>query len=172
MLGIDIVDLQDPKLKERDERSLRFIKHPSDVIIEHHQIYWLLWSAKEAVFKCIREANNFSPTSIPVIMEEKEKGEICFQSDSLNGKIILSKNYIIAICSDNLDNIQFEVIESAAIVDSYSLRKDINDYFKSQQIELGSDDLNLPILLPSKEPISISHHGNYGAFAFPSGITP
>lgn len=171
MLGIDIVDLHDPVLKERDERSLRFIKHPADTVIEHDQIYWLLWSAKEAVFKCLREANNYSPTSIPVIMEETD-GKIIFTSNHLEGEINITSDYILAICSDNLKKIQFEIIKATSTVDSDSLRKEINDYFKELNVQIGSDDLNLPILLPSEDPISISHHRNYGAFAFPSEITP
>ena len=170
MLGIDIVDLNDPKLKERNERSLDLIKNPKDQMILHPQVYWLLWSAKEAVFKCLRETINFSPTSIPIQLEV-ENGEITFKSNTIEGEIRVTKDYILALCSDDLSQTQHKIIKKTTIIDGDMLRDEIKNHLANEQVEIGSDDLNLPILLPSKEAISISHHGNYGAFIYPTSIT-
>ena len=66
MLGIDIVDLKDPSFKERSDRTIDLIKNSEDVHIDHPHLFWLFWSAKEAIFKCRREPINFSPSKIPV----------------------------------------------------------------------------------------------------------
>jgi phosphopantetheinyl transferase len=65
MLGIDIVDIKDPSFKERNSRTLDLISNPDDVSIEHPHIFWILWSAKEAAFKCKREPLNFAPKKNP-----------------------------------------------------------------------------------------------------------
>lgn len=172
MLGIDIVDLNDPKLKERGPRSLKLIQHSQDQLIEDSNLFWILWAAKEAVFKCHREAINFSPSSIPIILKKMDD-QIGFESDSFSGKVEITKDYILAICSDNLNAVEYQIIESDSVMLGDSTRNEIQEFFKSKnsQFEIGSDDLNLPVILPSKEPISISHHGRFGAFLFPTTLT-
>ena len=78
-LGIDIVDLSDPQIQRRNERTLQLVLSAEDKTLEHPNLYWLLWSAKEAIFKCHREAWNFSPTQIPVALSEID-GAISFTS--------------------------------------------------------------------------------------------
>ncbi len=171
MLGIDIVDLRDSKLKNRDERALKLILNEKDELISHKQIYWILWAAKEAVFKCRREANNFSPTQIQIKLREKE-GKISFTSNDLSGKVELTNSYVLSVCTKKLENIKFEIFETEATSNSSSTRGSIVSFFKTKDIEvsIGADNLNLPTLLPFNEPISISHHGNWSAFVYPKSI--
>ena len=171
MLGIDIVDLHDTNLKERDERSLNLILNEKDELMDHPDIFWLLWSAKEAIFKCHREAINYAPKSIPVQLST-EFDQITFRSGSLRGVIEVNSKYILSICSDDLDNTTHEVINATETMHGDRLREEIVKYFQTNdlQFEIGSDDLNLPVLLPSNTPISISHHGRWGAFIFPTSI--
>lgn len=171
MHGIDIVDLEDENFRNRDERALRLIINDSDVLIDHPHLYWLLWSAKEAVFKCNREAINYSPTSIPICLKE-ENGDIAFSSNDYEGKFEISDQYILAICSDRLSDTKYRVLHGNT-PNGDLLRKEIISFFHSEgkEFEIGADELNLPILLPSKEPISISHHGKYGAFSYQTSIT-
>ncbi|MDE0471315.1 MAG: 4'-phosphopantetheinyl transferase superfamily protein [Ekhidna sp.] len=168
MLGIDIVNLNDPFTKKKDKRAFRLIQHSNDVSIEHSELYWLLWAAKEAVFKCRREAINFSPTSIPIELSDS-KGVITFQSEKLEGGFQIANDFIMAVCSENLKNVRVEIFINEDQVTSNSLRSEIMLYFdkKGKTFTVGSDELNLPILLPSCEPVSISHDGNIGAFAYP-----
>lgn len=171
MLGIDIVDLKDPQLKKRNERALKLISNQKDKLTEHPNIYWLLWAAKEAVFKCRREAFNFSPTQIPVQFSVVE-GEILFASKELLGKMKVTDSYILAVCSDEPEVVADKIFKTKEISGSNSVRQAIVDYFRDLGIDvsIGSDDLNLPVLLPSKEPISISHHNHWSAFAYPKTI--
>jgi hypothetical protein len=171
MLGIDIIDLSDPLLKERNNRTLELIKSSNDHLIEHSNIFWLLWSAKEAVFKCKREPLVFDPKSIAVTLKS-EADQVSFQSGKIEGSIVQTAEYILAICSDKFSNLSFEVYKEENKSLTNQLRLHIDEFFKKHnlEIEIGSDDLNLPILLPSMEPISITHHGKFGAFAYPSSF--
>ena len=171
MLGIDIVDLTDPKLGERDDRSLKLVQHPDDTLIDHDKIFWLLWSAKEAAFKCYRDTFPFSPTSIPIQISN-EDGQMTFQSGDLSGIFEINGDHILAICSDDINTVAFNYYQSDKVIDSASIRNYIKEYFdeKATPISIGSDDLNLPMVLPANEPISISHHGHMAAFAYPKSI--
>lgn len=171
MLGIDIVDLTDPLLKKRSSRAIDLIKSPGDKLIDQTNIFWLLWTAKEAVFKSHREPLVFDPKSIRIELNLKED-VVFFKSDQLEGKMIQSKEYILAVCSDDLSSISFEVFEETSKNWHDRLRELIKDFFfkKEKDIEIGSDDLNLPILLPTKETISITHHGRFGAFVYPTSF--
>ncbi|WP_425392927.1 4'-phosphopantetheinyl transferase family protein [Ekhidna sp.] len=170
MLGIDIVDLKDPSFKERNSRSLELIQNENDVTIDHPHIFWILWSAKEAVFKCRREPLNFAPTKIPIEVSEND-GAIRFSSDEINGEIIVNDEYMMAICGD-LDSIDYHVFEKSNDDWSEGIRFMIINYFREMGIDyhIGSDELNLPTIEPDHIEISISHHGRYGAVAFPKSL--
>lgn len=170
MLGIDIVDIHDPSFKERDARALDLIQNDQDVMLEHPHVFWLLWSAKEAVFKCRREPLNFSPTKIPIVLKEQD-GVITFQSADLSGEVMVNDQYILAICGD-LSSLEYHVFEKQDDNWSEGIRFMIIEYFREKGLDyhVGSDDLNLPIMGPDKSPISISHHGRFGAVIYPKSL--
>jgi len=172
MLGIDIVDLTDIRSKDRTERSLRLITSNKDQTIKHPKLFWLLWAAKEAIYKCRREEIDFSPTSIPVEINMNEEGDLFFQSKELEGLLQIEKHYVLAVCANKLSEIDYQVLKRSQNVTSMNLRNEIVTYFnkKNKLVEIGSDALNLPVLLPSNEPISISHHNHLGAFAYSRSI--
>lgn len=170
MLGIDIVDLKDPSFKERNDRTIDLIKNNEDVHIEHPHLFWILWSAKEAIFKYRREPINFSPTKIPVVVSNQD-GDITFQSGNISGKVMIEDEYILSICGD-LSELEYHIFEKKDDTWSDGIRFMIIEYFRElgHDYHIGSDDLNLPIIEPSKNEISISHHGRYGAVAFPKSL--
>lgn len=170
MLGIDIVDIKDPSFKERVNRTIELIRNKEDVHIEHPNLFWILWSAKEAIFKCRREPINFAPTKIPVQLKI-DNGNITFTSGDLIGQVQIEDEYILAICGD-LDAVQTHVFEKKDNNWSEGIRFMIIEYFRDlgHDYHIGSDDLNLPIIEPSKQEISISHHGRYGAVAFQKSL--
>ncbi|GAB4240718.1 MAG: hypothetical protein Tsb0034_17340 [Ekhidna sp.] len=169
--GIDIVDLSDPKLKPRDQRALNKILHQEDLVPDHPYIYWLLWSAKEAVFKSNREAINFAPTLIPIALE-LVSDSIHFTCKNLKGNIVVNDQYILAVCADDPESINYQTFIDNDGMSGEALRNKIIQFFSEKKLtfDMGSDELNLPILLPSNTPISISHHGIYGAFAYPKSL--
>ncbi|SNS58787.1 4'-phosphopantetheinyl transferase superfamily protein [Ekhidna lutea] len=169
-IGIDIVDLGDPLLQERTERTLNMIKSDGDEIIDHPLLFWLLWSAKEAVFKCKREPLNFAPSNI-LIKINQENESISFESDGIRGRFEITDNYIIALCG-NLDEIDHHVFVKTKDDWSEGIRFMIIEFFRENGMDyhIGSDELNLPIIEPDKKEISISHHGRYGAVAYPKSL--
>lgn len=171
MLGIDIIDLTDPLLQERTKRSLKLIQGYEDEVIDHPHLFWLLWSAKEAAFKCWREPLNFAPKSIPIKLN-LVGNTISFQSKELEGKIICTENHILAICSDEIDKVDIVIFDEESKDWNGRIRELIVEFFykKGFEYKIGSDELNLPTILPLNEPISISHHGKFGAFAYPRSI--
>ena len=170
MPGIDIVDLKDPSFRERNQRTLDLIRNDADVSIEHPHIFWLFWSAKEAIFKCKREPLNFSPSKIPVVLNASN-GSITFQSEDISGKIITEDEYILAVCGD-LEALDHHIFERKGDDWSEGIRFMIIEYFRDQGYDyhIGSDDLNLPVIEPDGEEISISHHGRYGAVVYPKKL--
>ena len=69
MIGIDIVDIKDVLLHPRTEEHMRFInakgdKYPED--IDSNLLYWIVWSAKEAIFKSKRQLKPFDPKLITI----------------------------------------------------------------------------------------------------------
>ncbi|MEQ8905485.1 4'-phosphopantetheinyl transferase superfamily protein [Ekhidna sp.] len=170
MIGIDIVDLKDPSFKERSERSLDLIKNENDSIIEHPRLFWILWSAKEAIFKCKREPLNFAPKKIPVLIKE-ENGHVTFQSEGIKGKVEITDEFILSICGD-LENSTYETFEKPNQNWSEGIRFLVIEFFREKNLDyhIGSDELNLPVIEPAKKEISISHHGRYGAVAFPKSL--
>lgn len=171
-LGIDIVDLKDEKLRKRDDRALKLIINNADVLLLHKHIFWLLWAAKEAVFKCKRECNHFTPKDIPIVLSENEKS-IIFKSNELEGSIHVNDECVMAIAAEKLSSVAYHVFENQVKSDSQNTRKAILDFFKNKKmnLEIGTDAHDLPVLLPSGEPITISHHGSWSAFAYPAHIS-
>jgi len=170
MLGIDIVDIKDPSFQERNERTFDLIRNEQDYDIDHPHLFWLLWSAKEAVFKCRREPLNFAPKKIPIQIQEKA-GILTFRSEEIEGSFEISEDYILAICGD-LAEITHEIFQRSEDNWSEGIRFMIIENFREQGLDyhIGSDDLNLPLIMPAKKEISISHHGRYGAVAFPKSL--
>lgn len=168
--GIDIVDIKDPFFKERTKRSLELISHPEDEFIEHPHLFWLFWSAKEATFKCKREAITFAPKKIPVRLT-LEKNSIDFQSNEIRGSIQINEDFILAICGA-VRELSHKVFTNAHEHWGEGVRFMIIEYFRELGFDyhIGSDMLNLPIVEPSKTVISLSHHGRFAAVAFPESL--
>ena len=84
MIGIDIVDLKDPLLHPRTADHLRFIKAKGDQYPENTDpilLYWIVWSAKEAIFKSKRQLKSFDPKLITVVFSNN----LYFSSKQLVG---------------------------------------------------------------------------------------
>lgn len=147
------------------------ISHQEDHPLEHPQLFWLLWCAKEAIFKAHRHPINFIAKDIPVKLKQENDFLLFAYGNELEGLFEVTDDYILAICSNHLDDYTYQISRKEKNITN-ELRSEINAFFDSrgQSIHVGSDDLNLPILLPGKDAISISHHGQYGAFAFPKSV--
>lgn len=171
MLGIDIIDLNDLLLKERNGRSFDFISNPGDKQIRHPHLFWILWTAKEAVFKAKRRDVTFSPTEIPIKLEESEEG-IKFYSGKLTGTFEISDSYILAVAAPEDYGITLKVFKEDTTNWSALIREKLVSHLRGneEQFEIQNDENGLPILSPGNIPISFTHHGKFGAFVYPTSF--
>lgn len=168
MIGIDIIDLSDPLLNERSDRSLKLISNHKDRTINHPHLFWLLWTAKEAVFKARRKPAVFAPKEIPIKLKRTD-GRITFISDNLVGSFEVFDSHIIAITNHLKEQVVLKVFNKETTDWSSQIRKKLTEHL--QAIEIGltltSDENDLPILIPGNIPVSITHHGRFGGFVYP-----
>ncbi|MEP1094366.1 MAG: 4'-phosphopantetheinyl transferase superfamily protein [Cyclobacteriaceae bacterium] len=168
MIGIDIVDLTDPLFRERTSRSLDLISGENDRLIDHPNLFWLLWSAKEAVFKTKREIKSFAPRDIPISLR-KEGSKIKFESDGIEGEILVSEKNIFSIAGDN-QAFEYSVVNEKSNNWSTTIRKRITTHFSEKGIAASVTKSGRLPMLNDRLPISISHHGEFAAFAYPKSI--
>lgn len=173
MIGIDLVNLNDPLLKKRDERALKFITNTEDIYPEGELKFWWLWAAKEAVFKAQRIPNrNFAPKEIPIQITEKNH-KLTFNSSGFSGEIFHLDHIIIAICRKP----EIDLMWKFKAENSSNLSAKVRVFLLEEllqngqdNIEIGTDHTGLPAVLPHLLPAAFSHHAGYIAFAYPKNF--
>lgn len=167
MPGIDLIDLGDPLLHERDDNALRLISHPEDSCPSPLG-FWYLWTAKEAVFKHQRELTNFNPKSIPVEIFNVSN-RIAFKSDDITGYFYSKNQVIVALAFNQSEQLDHQLLECPDHNQSEHVRNAICHYIKAKyklDIEVIPDRNGLPLLGINNQPISFTHHYHHMAFAF------
>ena len=167
MIGIDIVDLKDPLLHPRTADHLRFIKAKGDQYPENTDpilLYWIVWSAKEAIFKSKRQLKSFDPKLITVVFSNN----LYFSSKQLSGTVEATSNYVVATTAPPSMELMHQIWKNYQKASSQKIiRERIIAYFKPLNIRFTLDENQLPLLCVNEEkefPISLTHHGNYLAF--------
>lgn len=169
MIGIDLNDLSDPLLKERDENALRLILHPDDDLPNVAQAFWYLWTAKEAVFKAKRDLASFSPKELPISLNQAGAKWI-FTSGDFEGIIVREEQLIYAVANRQGVIPTFKIFERKTEDDSGEVRESLLQYLKKEQdinTNVTQDGNGLPILGYRNLPVSFTHHHRYLGFAFP-----
>ena len=167
MIGIDIVDINDFLLHPRTGEHMRFIKaiddkYPKD--IDPILLFWIVWSAKEAIFKSKRQLKPFDPKLITVTFLH----DLNFYSKQLTGSVEITSNYIVAIAAQKSMKLVNKIwMNNQKVCSQKSVRKRIIEYFKPLNVKFTLDENQLPLLYVSegkKIPISLTHHGKYMGF--------
>jgi phosphopantetheinyl transferase len=174
LIGVDIVDLTDPLLKPRSRKELRFISHPNDhcpIGTDEEIHYWLLWAAKEAIFKTERADLAFLPREIEVVYSKTESEKLHYYGkwlNEINGYSILKKDHIISVAATaNIETVKWKVFPLRASNQSGELR----DCFQKEMgpgLQLLPDSAGLPTVRhdSTTTPASISHHHHLGVVAW------
>ncbi|MEQ8531302.1 MAG: 4'-phosphopantetheinyl transferase superfamily protein [Imperialibacter sp.] len=174
MIGVDIVDLTDPLLKPRSRRELRFISHPNDHYpkgIGEETLYWLLWVAKEAIFKAERSEQAFSPKEIEVMYSKTVGDRLLYRGrwlNEINGYSILKKDNIISVATNsNIEAVKWKTFKLKTSNQSQELR----DCFQREMepdFQILQDVAGLPTVRHNHTttPASISHHHHLGIVAW------
>ncbi|RED98012.1 4'-phosphopantetheinyl transferase family protein [Marinoscillum furvescens] len=173
MIGIDLNDLSDPLLKERDENALRLITHPEDDFLNLPDFFWYLWTAKESVFKAKRDLASFSPKEIPISFNQNSTEKVSFKSGKYAGVVTRDQQLIYSVASHESTSPLYQVFERATNDESKEVRDSLIHYLQKNlniESEIIRDGNGLPILSHQEIPVSFTHHHRFLGFAIPNFI--
>lgn len=155
MIGNDVVDLalakKESNWKRKGFLAKLFTAFEQELInnsINKEEMVWILWSIKESTYKAYQRLlynRGFYPTKIEVKCLE-QIGKQYFSSIQLFGIYFygetLVENHVIntIVVKKNTDFERISTINRSSI---------------------GKKNNGLPYCIISKQPVSISHHGNY-----------
>jgi len=182
MIGNDIVDLQLAETESNWQRTgfleRQFTKKEREVILKSHDSFlqvWLFWSMKEAAYKCYTQQHEkrfFAPQKFECSLTSKDEGFVVFKKSKFYTTTFFNTFYVHTIAQENKEEKNFfSAIDSSATIESNIKRKlqEETGVF-STEITKKKSSIGAPLYYYKEKLLikscSISHHGNYGAFAF------
>jgi phosphopantetheinyl transferase (holo-ACP synthase) len=171
LIGIDIFDRSDERTRNRTFDDLRFILADGESVFDHPLIFWLFWTAKEAVFKAVRNPiSQFFPKKITIILDEKSL-EFSSKYETLvfQGKCIVTNDYVMSYCHVPHLKTKFSIIHHDIKDWSTHIRSIATADLKktNQHLKITIDADGLPMIAILNLPICFSHHHHQGAYIYP-----
>lgn len=188
MIGNDIIDLNETRKTSNWERPGFMQKIFS--IREQEMIYasanpftkvWQLWSMKESAYKVFIQAGGerfFNPSKIECRINTSNCGQVILNRTLLNTSTSFHSNYLFTTAISAQSAIEtriFELAESNSSYQSNFMHEQVlTDFAKNNSIDIADISLQktstgVPVLYLQNKPLStslsISHHGNYGAYS-------
>lgn len=189
MIGNDIVDLHHAA-KTSNWKRPRFLEkvftQEEKLIIANssnqHKTVWLLWSMKEAAYKIhVRQFGNrfFNPKRLVCSLNSTNKGIVRVDNESYHTESTITQDYIYT----TVTSLEIEITTSRCfkmISQSNNFQSKICRYkslkayseMKNEDINILSikkNALNIPLFyknnIKQPESLSITHHGQYYAYA-------
>lgn len=191
MIGNDIVDLrqasQESNWRRKGYIEKLFTYHEQQLIhdaINPDRMVWLLWSMKESAYKvAVRQTKHraFAPIKLECSLTQstEETAEGCvFYGKNYQTSSLITSQYIATVAFSlnttpcyNQVIIPFDTTDYQSHHDliRQSIRQHSSSLFQTteQKIRIGKDSLGVPVLTIDDAtivPVSISHHGHYGAY--------
>ncbi|NJN49929.1 MAG: 4-phosphopantetheinyl transferase family protein [Polaribacter sp.] len=137
------------------------------------QKVWLLWSMKEAAYKCYTQQFQqrfFAPQKFECELKSKNLGKVSIDKYQFQTKSTITKKYIHTIAVSNF--YQKYTAKCFDIIDSQNASNKINNKIQDNFAFITSikkDDIGVPYLYSNNQKTNISlsksHHGKFGAFA-------
>ena len=194
MIGNDIVDLKLAQ-KESNWKRPRFLdkiftQKEQNLIVESaqpDQLVWLFWSMKESAYKLhvqIYEKRFFAPKKLECKILKIDKGKVsglvycagfqCFV------KSVVTDDFVYSIAKKDQNKLVFSnrfLIEDSKIETQHKtvFRKAKAHFAKQfqtpiEEIRIQKNELGVPFFYSKKQnfkvPVSTTHHGKFGAFAY------
>ena len=152
------------------------------------RMVWALWSMKESAYKAIlRETGErkFAPPKLAcqlTSLTEKAAEAIVFHEKAYWAKTVITPHYIASVAtpittSSTFQQVTFSLTDTSYTTQSSIVRAQIVQHcaeilsVPEDVIEIQKDQNGIPTLhineagkVPIQIPISISHHGHYGAY--------
>ncbi|MFK8061219.1 MAG: 4'-phosphopantetheinyl transferase superfamily protein [Polaribacter sp.] len=185
-IGNDIIDLNLAETQSNWKRTgfleKQFTKREQQEINDSENPFlkvWLFWSLKEAAYKCYTqkiEKRFFAPQKFECYLKEDNKGIVIFENHKFYTSSFLDDAYIHTIAEDalveNSDEVRMFIgIGSPNLVDkNIKLKLAEETGISALEIEKKKTKVGAPLFYHQEKLLtnscSISHYGNYGAFAF------
>jgi len=187
MIGNDIVDITEAKQKSNWQRprflDKLFTVQEQQLIQNAHDPFlkvWRLWSMKEAAYKLytqIQPSRFYNPKQFECEINDSEgkvsyKDFSCYTKTQMTSQYIISEACLVAMsmisesikidyCSPKLQSDITKDILLSKVAEQYTILKD--------DLKLVKSEFGIPYVYQISKKlninISISHHGNYGAYA-------
>ncbi len=186
MIGNDVVDLKQAAIDSNWKRP-RFLdkvftqKEQSIIFSSENrdQLVWLLWSMKEAAYKAyVREFNHsfFNPKRIQCQLGLNNESVVSINGHIYYLRTIITSEYVHSIASNTKEkHPEISLFKLSDVHQSESVRTQLISHISNKMgrdlksINIKKTALGVPNLFLNNEQIfealSISHHGEYGAFA-------
>ena len=182
MIGNDIVDLQLAKTQSNWQRKgfleKQFTKKEQEIILNSEDSFlhvWLFWSLKEAAYKCYTQKIKkrfFAPKKFECTLTSENKGIVVFEENKFYTTTFFNPFYLHTIAKETQkETTFFSSIGSPKTVDS-AIKQKLQEItgVLSEEITQRKSSVGAPLYYHKEKLLtnscSISHHGNYGAFAF------
>jgi phosphopantetheinyl transferase (holo-ACP synthase) len=185
VVGNDIIDLKEAEQASNWQRprflDKLFTLQEQQIIYKSTNQFlmvWQLWSMKEAAYKLyiqLHSSRFYKPKSFECKLD-KLKGIVIFQDFMCNVETIVTSNYIISEArldehkiTSQVVEFEFEDTKTQSKVLRTELLKLIEKRFHTNHelVQVVKNKFGVPrVKLGLKEiNVSLTHHGNYGAFA-------
>lgn len=181
-IGNDIVDLNLAKTQSNWQRKgfleKQFTKQEQGVIYSSKNPFlkvWQFWSMKEAAYKCYTQKVKkrfFAPQKFECSLTTENKGTVFFEGNKYHTNTNFSTFYICTVAKETTEKIiVFSEIRASKTVNADLIIKLAEESGISlKEIEKRKTVVGAPLFYHHKQLLtkscSISHHGNYAAFAF------
>lgn len=188
MIGNDIVDLAEARQKSNWKRP-RFLEKlftfNEQQLIQNSNhpflMVWRLWSMKEAAYKLytqLQPSRFYNPKQFECEINDLE-GKVSYNGFSFYIKTKMTSQYIISearlVVKDMISEcIKTEISspkqQSDATKETLLLKISEHYYLLKKELKVVKSEFGIPSVYQNSKKlnmsISISHHGNYGAYAF------
>ena len=184
-IGNDIVDLNLAKIESNWQRKgfleKQFTQKEQDEILNAENPFlkvWLFWSMKEAAYKCYTQKFKerfFAPQKFECTLVSIEKGMVVFEENIFYTVSISNALYISTIAREKKEEtVIFSAIGLPSEIDlDLKIKLAAIRGVSYKGIEKRKTTIGAPLFYYQEELLtkscSISHHGNYGAYAFNVG---
>jgi len=179
MIGNDIVDLNLAKTQSNWERKGFLEKQFTDEeqlsILNSENSFlqvWLLWSMKEAAYKCYSQQYQirfFNPKKLQCEIVSSTKGIVKINHEVYFTTSYITEDYIYTVAKNQNSKIEHQNIFEFDEPENTSqlLRKYLQNDF-NKMVKIVKNTVGIPKLVFHNEvlphSLSLTHHGNFGAY--------
>ena len=181
-IGNDIIDLKLAKTQSNWQRKgfleKQFTQKEQDEILNSENPFlkvWLFWSMKEAAYKCYTQKFKerfFAPQKFECTVVSIDKGMVVFEENIFYTVSVFNAFYMSTIAREKKEEtVIFSAISLPSEIDlDLKIKLAAETGVSVKDIEKRKTTIGAPLFYYQEELLtkscSISHHGNYAAYAF------